>query len=276
MNIKEYIKQYNKSFVDIKTEYLEYFNSLLEVDKVWLGNIEDKLNLFDNKEVEEKVLKVINKLKSDENFDVQDTLIISEFISKINRTVNIADRVNNFKENTLLDTGQKLRVYELFNGIKSADNLNDFNKTLNPNLNNFLPHLFSIVKHCQNPNQYPIYYKYWKNILREILIKKDDYDSFCLFYREFPAENRHLVFGSYLGTIGFQIAKNAKKYFPNMTKESAEYKFLVEKVINIPRFTDVLDKSISKDDGKKIESHRKFNEIIDAFSAFLKREDSNH
>lgn len=275
MNIKEYIKQYNKSFVEIKTEYLQYFNSLLEEDKVWLGNIEGKLHLFKNRDIEVNVLNVINKLKSNVNFDEQDTLILSEFISKINIVVNIADRINNFKENTLLENGSRLRVYELFNSIKSVNNFNDLNISLNPNLNNFLPHLFSIIKHCQNPSQYPIYYKYWKNIVREVLCKKDDYDNFCLFYREFPLENRHLTFGSYLGTIGFQIAKNVKKYFPNITKESSEYKFLVDKVINIPRFTDVLDESLlNQYQEETTVKYTKFHHIIQDFETYLKREDS--
>lgn len=274
MNIKEYIKQYNKSFVEIQTAHLEYFNSLLEEDKVWLGNIECKLHLFENIVVAEKIQNVINKLKSDVNFNEIDTLIISEFISKINIIVNIADRINNFKENTLLENGSRLRVYELFNSIKSVNNFNELNISLNPNLNNFLPHLFSIIKHCQNPSQYPIYYKYWKNIVREVLCKKDDYDNFCLFYREFPLENRHLTFGSYLGTIGFQIAKNVKKNFPNITKESSEYKFLVDKVINIPRFTDVLDESLLNQYLTETIKYTKFHQIIQDFEIYLKGDDS--
>lgn len=46
MKRKEYIKQYNKSFEEIKIEHLECFNNFFEEEKVWLGNIEDKLNLI--------------------------------------------------------------------------------------------------------------------------------------------------------------------------------------------------------------------------------------
>ena len=60
-------------------------------------------------------------------------------------------------------------MYELFNNLKKETLFGELNITLNQNLNNFLPHLYSIIKHCQNSNSYPIYYKYWKNILREVL-----------------------------------------------------------------------------------------------------------
>lgn len=244
MDIKDYVKKYNIPFDIVKTDFKKDFDSLYSTEKVWLENLEDKIHLLKNKEREDDIKQVIQVLKGSESFTESHTPILSTFIGKVNTIVRIANRINNFKEGTKLDNGN-LRLYDFFNAIKGSDNLQNFNYELNSNLLNFLPHIFSVIKHCQSPNNYPIYYKYWKNILREVLLKNDNYDSMCAFYKTFPSENRHLNFATYLGVIGIQIAKNINKSGIKITKDSKDYKYLTTDVINIERYNSILDSQLS-------------------------------
>lgn len=245
MDIKDYVKKYNLSFDKVKSEFDADFTSLYESEKNWLENLEDKVHLLKNEKDQAQVTDVINKLKSSESFNENDSKTLSTFVSKVNTIVRIANRINNFKEGTVLDNGSTLNLYDFFNSVKTSDNLSEFNYPLNSNLTNFLPHIYSVIKHCQNPTEYPIYYKYWKNILREVLSKEEDYDSMCTFYRSFPSSNRHLNFATYLGTIGIQIAKNIDSSGIQISIDSKEYKYLTQDVINIDRYNSILDTQLN-------------------------------
>ena len=263
MNIKEYVKTFNKSYEIIKSSYSIDFERLYTEESEWLGNLENKIHLLKNKDDVFIIENVIKKLKSSADFITEDTNYLSIFVRKINSIVLIANRINNFKEGTVLENGSQLKLCELFNSFKKASSFNELKIVLNPNLNTFLPHLFSVVKHCQKPNLYPIYYKYWKNILREVLSKTDEYDDMCVFYREFPKENRQLNFASYLGSIGIQISKEVNDYGFDLTPNSKEYKYLIKDVINIERYRIILDKNISYGlKGKTINMKEKFIEFL--------------
>lgn len=244
MDIKDYVKKYNFPFEKVKTDFKEDFDALYSTEKDWLENLEDKIHLLKNKDSEDAVKQVIQKLKGKEDFNKSDTSILSTFVGKINTIVRIANRINNYKEGTLLENGV-LNLFDFFNAVKRSENLENFNYKLNNNLINFLPHIFSVIKHCQNPAHYPVYYKYWKNILREVLSKNDDYDSMCTFYKTFPSDNRHLNFATYLGVIGIQIAKNINESGVTITKDSKDYRYLTNDVINIERYNSILDAQLS-------------------------------
>lgn len=250
MDIKDYVKKYNLPFDKVKTDFKEDFDSLYSTEKDWLENLEDKIHLLKNKDSEDAIKQVIQKLKGTEDFKESDTPILSTFIGKINTIVRIANRINNYKEGTQLDN-RVLNLFDFFNAVKRSENLEYFNYQLNNNLVNFLPHIFSVIKHCQNPASYPIYYKYWKNILREVLSKNDDYDSMCAFYKTFPSDNRHLKFATYLGAIGIQIAKNINNSGITLTKDSKDYKYLTNDVINIERYYSILDAQLSSETDKQ-------------------------
>ncbi len=245
MNIKDYVKKFNLPLERIKSEFTEDYNSIFEQEKDWLCNLENKLSLLKSEEKEEDFNTVISKLKSSDSFTINETKILSTFISNVNIIVKTTNFVNNFKEGTELDNGSKLELFHFFNVVKGTTNLSSFNFQLNSNLNKYLPHIFSIIKHCQDPVEFPIYYKYWKNITREVLSKKDDYDTLCQFYRTFPIINRHLTFATYLGTIGFQIAKNIDSNGVDIKMGSKEYKYLKKKVISIERYSSILDENIN-------------------------------
>ncbi|WP_051229639.1 McrB family protein [Psychroserpens burtonensis] len=266
MNIKDYVKKYNIPFEKLKSDFKSDFNSLFEYEKEWLGHLEDKLHLLKNEKHETAIKDVIKKLKNDVSFNETDTSNLSTFVSKINTIVRIANRINNYKEGTSLNNNETLSLYHFFNAVRTSNNLKEINYNLNDNLNNFLPHIYSVIKHCQRPDKFPIYYKYWKNIMREVLSKNDEYDSMCLFYRTFSSTNRHLNFGTYLGVIGIQIAKNIKNIGTPLTKDSRDYKYLIKDVINIKQYKSILDENL----GIAIENNMDNYKIVNEFISKLK------
>ena len=233
--LKEIIDECNLTFENVKQNYKADYDFVLNREKDWLNNTEDKTyRLADN--VKTDIDYVISKLKtSDFQFTSNDSSKLSIFVSQINGIIRIANRINNFKDGAQLDNGKKLQLFELFNAIKKTGKLSELNFELNKNLNSFIVHLFSIIKHCQSPNQYPIYYRYWKNIMGEVLKKKDDYDSLCDFYKSFD-DPKHLSLGAYFGAIGTILADKLSKN--NIIKEENDknYKYIKSKILNIHYF----------------------------------------
>jgi hypothetical protein len=233
--LKEIIEECNLTFEEVKQNYRAEYDFVYNREKDWLNNTEDKTYRLSGN-VKTDIDFVISKLKTpDYQFTSNDSSKLSIFVSQINGIIRIANRINNFKEGAQLDNGKKLQLFELFNTIKKTGKLKELNFELNKNLNSFIVHLFSIVKHCQNPNQYPIYYRYWKNILGEVLNKKDDYDSLCDFYK--TIENpKHLSLGAYFGAIGTILADKLSKN--NIIKEENDknYKYIKSKILNIHYF----------------------------------------
>jgi 5-methylcytosine-specific restriction endonuclease McrBC GTP-binding regulatory subunit McrB len=245
MKIRDYVKSYNIPFKKLKSDFKKDFDLLYKDEEVWLGNLEGKTDLLENEENKAAVDEVIQKLKGYEPFQEEDTPILSSFVRNINKIVEITNRINNFKDDTKVDNGTNLKLYDFFNSVKISKKLQISDYSLNSNLSKFLPHLYSVIKHCQNPIEYPIYYKYWKNVLKEVLAEKNDYNSMCDFYKKFPVDNRHLNFGTYLGTIGIEIAKNIKSSGIEIAEKSKDYKYLTKRVINIETFKSVLDDNLS-------------------------------
>lgn len=234
-DIKEIIDECRIPFADIKQNYKTEYDIVFNREKDWLNNLEDKTHrLAEN--VKSDIDFVIANLKTPNyQFTSKDTPKLSIFVSKINGIIRIANRINNFKEGVSLDNGGGLHLYELFNAIKRSNKLLDLNFELNKNLNSFIPHLFSIVKHCQNPDSYPIYYRYWKNIFGEVLNQKDDYDSFCEFYESITSP-KHLSLGAYFGSIGIILAKKITENEIIKEEGDKNYKYIRSKLLNIHYF----------------------------------------
>ncbi len=267
MKIKEYLRFYRLSLEEIFQNYNELYTKSLIDEKTenWLINIEDKLNLLKNNKERDSIRVVIFKLKNNDMFTIDDTENLNTFISKINSIVNIADRINNFKEGTSLDNNEKLSLFQLFNKMSTTNSLKNLNHLiLNQNLNIFKAHLFSIIKHCQNPKDYPIYYKFWRNICKEVLEYSDDYDSLCLLYRKFPENDRHIIFGVYFGVLAKLIISNFFK--SNVEDKEKGIKYIKEKVINLDKYMILLNKEFNsiKIDNKsiKIEPMIPLNQIL--------------
>lgn len=234
-DLKEIINECKISFDDIQQNYKTEYDIVFNREKDWLNNTEDKTyRLADS--VKTDIDFVISKLKAPNYlFTSHDTSKLSTFVSQINGIIRVANRINNFKEGAKLDNGKKLQLFELFNTIKKTGKLSELNFELNKNLNSFKVHLFSIIKHCQNPNQYPIYYRYWKNILGEVLKEKDDYDSLCDFYKTIK-DPKHLSLGAYFGAIGRILASKLSDNKIIKEENDKNYNYIKSKILNIHYF----------------------------------------
>lgn len=252
MDIKKYLSQFNLSFNTIRLEYNEEYQEIFqkELDKNWIVPIEEKLQLITNISDREDIKEVITILKSSDDFKPENIRSLTIFISKINSIINIADRINNFKEGTSLDNNQKLDLVLLFNNIKNSDSIDEITMILNKNLYSFLPHIYSVVKHCQDPINFPIYYKFWKQISKEVLLLNDDYTSITENYRAFPENNRTTHFGSYFGFIAKKIISNLKDY--SITEK--EIKYLKNKIINLEEYKNLIDEQLNTI-GKEIKNY---------------------
>ena len=265
--LKEVIQDCQLSFSEITEDHKTDYDQIFNREKDWLNNVEEKtFRLSEN--VRDDIEFVISKLKEEGyKFKESDTDKLSLFISQINGIIRIANRINNFKEGTTLDNSQTLKLFELFNSIKSTNQFNDFDFTLNKNLKSFIVHLFSVVKHCQSPDNYPIYYKYWKNILGEILKKDDDYDSLCSFYQTIPSP-KHLSLGTYFGTIGTVLARKISENQIIKEEDDKNYKYIRNKILNIHYF-DIITGYKRKPNYYLIGSKYGENNDVDVFPKML-------
>jgi hypothetical protein len=234
-DLKQIVKECNISFSDIKQDYKPIYDLVFFRETDWLCNAEEKtyrLPEYAKKDID----LIISRLKEqDYVFTSIDTPQLSNFVSKINTIIRIANRINNFKEGKELDNGKRLNLFELFNTIKKTEKLNELDFELNKNLNSFIPHLFSVIKHCQDPDNYPIYYRYWKNLLGEVLNQKDDYDSLCEFYKNI--ENpKHNSLGAYFGAIGTILAEKITKNKIIQEEGDKNYRFIKSNLLNIHYF----------------------------------------
>jgi dynein-related subfamily AAA family protein len=234
-NLKDVIIECQFSFSEIKQDYKNDYDQVFNREKDWLNNIEEKTYRL-SESVRDDVEYVITKLKDESYiFKNTDTDKLSIFISQINGIIRVANRINNFKEGTELDNNQRLKLFELFNKIKSTDRFVDFDFPLNKNLKSFIVHLYSVVKHCQSPDNYPVYYKYWKNILGEVLKQNDDYDNLCSFYQTIDSP-KHLSLGAYFGTIGTILARKITENQLIKEEDDKNYKYIRNKILNIHYF----------------------------------------
>lgn len=240
MNIKKYLNQYNLPFEVLVKKYNTDFEKIYqqELSKNWLVPIESKLN-WCNEEDRWQIEKVVVKLKSSQTFDSGDIDLLSTFVSKINSIVRIGNRLNNFKQGTVLDNNDQLDLVDFFNEISLTDSLKGFKGRLNSNLRAFLPHMFSVIKHCQDHTKYPIYYKFWKQISKEVLLLNDDYDSICEFYTSFPLDNRTTKFGAYYGLIATKLIEDFN-VLDDSDREKI-IKYLKDKVINLDEYRVLMD-----------------------------------
>ncbi|RZJ36427.1 MAG: hypothetical protein EOO51_01445 [Flavobacterium sp.] len=234
--LEEIINDCNIPYPDIKKKHFDEYNRVAEQEKSWLNNAEEKTVRIVHT-ARPLIDLVITKLKvRGYEFTPDDTEALSAFTSKINLIIRITNRINNFKEGVILDNGKKLRLYELFNAIKKHDKFGDFKFELNRNLNSFTVHLFSIVKHCQDPQSYPIYYRYWKNILGNVLKKSDDYDTLCQFYKTISDPKRHLSLGAYFGAIGIILAREISVNKIIKEEDDKQFTYIKNELLNIHYF----------------------------------------
>lgn len=231
------IDELEKDFNKLKNTitFKEVYNEEIE----WMSDPLQKINIFlKEKEDIEKFKKIIDNLR-DINYIFTDVDIsnLEYFTGKVNTIVRTVNWINNFKNSDTLD------LVNLFNEMKNKKNLKDINIDIikEDRLKGFLPHLYSIVKHFQQPNEYPINYVFWQNIVGKIMQRNNDYDSLCEFYRSLDVKNnKHLEFAAYMGALGLNLANSIKMKCLIKNKDDKNYKKL-QKILNLDYY---LDKSI--------------------------------
>jgi len=222
------------TFLQVQNDYKSLYDKIFQQEHGWLINIEDKTAMLkENREVIESVIGKIKK--TGEQFTNKDLPALRKFISGIDKIVNVNNWINNFNEGKDLSDGTKLSLVKEFNQIKATDKLRDYPLSENRALGNFVHHLFSIIKHCQLPGQYPVYYPFWRNILGNVLGQANDYDSLCEFYRGIE-EPRSLSMGAYFGVIGTLLAKKITDNNLIGEKDDRMYKKIRSTLLNIHYF----------------------------------------
>ena len=94
--LSEIIDECNLTFDNVKQNYKSEYDFVLNREKDWLNNIEDKTyRLAENVKID--IDYVISNLKIPEyQFTGNDSSKLSTFVSQINGIIRIANRINNF------------------------------------------------------------------------------------------------------------------------------------------------------------------------------------
>lgn len=231
-DIKHVLAGCRLSYQEVQDKYKYIFEEVKTRRSHWYINVVDKIEQL-REDFRPSVQEVITKLEdNDYRFVKADTAILSTFVATVNGIIKLNNWINNFKEAKPLENGKALQLFSLFNTFKDTDKFDSLELDQGKALKQYVPHLFSIVKHCQKADEYPIYYKYWRNILGTVLQQPNDYDSLCEFYQEIPAP-KHLNLGSYFDTIGELLAREVNKNQLVRKEGDRNYNFLKHKIYNI-------------------------------------------
>lgn len=165
----------------------------------------ERQNLYNN---------VVVKLQSGISFSASDENDLKNFATSNGLHIDSGMNTSNVVNSGIL--------YKFFNDILGAKNgYDDFKskQTLMSEPDKHLVNLFSIIKHCQDPDSYPIKYKQWVNLNNHCQWStngNDDYDRLCDLYKSIniPDSPRQLYFAAYMDQLARCLA-NALA--PNIT-----------------------------------------------------------
>lgn len=147
---------------------------------------------------------IIIKIQKKNVFKKADIKDLEDFTTGIDRYLNCDNFINTFKQDSI-------DLPALFNSIiKASDFVSLPAMKIKKNLQNHLLYLFSIVKHCQAPDKYPIGYKFWMNINDYYFGSgKNNYDDLCSRYNSIvPSSDvpKHVYFAAYLDKLARDLA----------------------------------------------------------------------
>lgn len=203
--VKQLEKDFNAETYEIisKKEYFGVFR-----EKVM--NAEEKVHNHAgyDEEVKNKMLAVIYRIKEkDYKFNKGDKDGLKLFISKIDSAVCADNIINNFT-----DPNFEAGLEGLFNDIRAAADFESCSFNLKQNANKkckepgHQQNIYAIVKNIQDPEQYPLYYKYNTRICNSFLNSKiKTYDDYRKEYESFKEKNNGTTykdFQAYLSSIG--------------------------------------------------------------------------
>lgn len=178
---------------------------------------------------------IIKDINSKHTFSSTDTATLGTFTATIDNFLSCNDRIGNFFTPTSID------LPSLFNEMMAWNNYLSFKKALKLPLKreqkNALVSLFSIVKHCQDPDNYPIGYPFWKNISSHYFSQKRDYDVLCGFYKKtIPSTDtpKHLHFAAYMHQLAINLANALAPNINSYTNDD------IKSIFNIPDYDAVM------------------------------------
>jgi 5-methylcytosine-specific restriction protein B len=271
IDFKKYFLKFREStFKSISTDYSELFNEFYSNEKEWMGPIENKLHYIKLEADRVQVSEVIKLLKEENYyFNKEDESKLSTFSRVIDRTINASNFINNFTTKNLQNLS--LNLFDFLNKIKYAQNYTELkeNLKLSGTLSTFLPFYFSAVKHCQAPNQFPIYYKNWYTCLNSVYEYPNDYDTLTNFYRQFPESDRQLNFSSFFGAISKAILLEIKKDLIITSKESKAYKKLLKLITSESYIDEIFELNNQESLEQKVFNYRSFYDACLSANYFI-------
>lgn len=222
-----------------KVEYINSFNKLKNTELI---------DLFNNLDSSDKKLikNVVNKIKNKKKFIASESELLELFIKKISPLIQLNNHLNTIKNSKMNKNGLVNNLSDLFNLLikesKVSNKINDLKK-INC-LKGTVVNLFSIVKHIEDPVNYPLNYKYFKNILNKVFLEQENYNSLCKFYRKIPNTKgkRSLYFRSYFDYIGNSIILKIKEE-GLINSIDDNYKYLKNNIINLDDKLKILIKT---------------------------------
>lgn len=187
----------------------------------------DKKVFADNK------FKVIGK----KTFTKQDENDLHEVVCKISapsyaNSTHVNNQINNFSKKSYDDLAR------LFNLMSTSSKYTDLqmklprdssgNIKMTPRQSTALPYLFSIVKHYQEPDKYPLMYVFWMNLCNVFFPTKsgiNDYDQLCYVYNKMVSipltdTPKHSYFSAYMDALARKLAKDIRPNIGNYTKNA--------------------------------------------------------
>ena len=133
---------------------------------------------------------VIDKIKTGDTFVRSDDSKIKAFIMNIGKLLSLNNLINNINSDLgkIIEKGNPLNRWDLFNILLATKSINAGPSFINRKCNGNLVYieLFSVLKFFQDPDNYPLNYRLWRNLSQYVFGVSDDYDELCKFYRNLP------------------------------------------------------------------------------------------
>ena len=188
----------------------------------------NKKNLYDN---------VVLKLQGGTAFIPSDEAVLKEFA--YTKAFKCDSNINACCVKNVEASG---KLYELFNIIVANKDYNDFvtKQKLISTPDGHLMNLFSIIKHCQKPDSFPIRYLQWVNLNEHCKWSPggaDDYERLCNLYNSIPSlsdKPRQLYFSAYMDILARDLANTLA---PNITSYNPKD---IKKIFNTKDYDTIL------------------------------------
>ncbi|MEL4454841.1 McrB family protein [Lutimonas vermicola] len=218
--VRDIAKSTPRTFEEIKTSYPELFNKVYDFVKNNNSySIEKKIH-SNKKSIEnyDGICDLINRIKKNDIFTVDDTALLDELI-KLLAITNIgghSNRVMHFRSGKQTTFNNKvMNVADLFNKIIESTSLNAFKKLNFPKEYTDYAHfvyIYAMVKNIQDPYNFPMYYPAHRRVFNYCFdIKYDDYDSYCRFIRQITGIPRNLYTDVYYGILQIIVFDKIKE-----------------------------------------------------------------